>query len=86
MADQEKEPEIYESRLRFFNQTVGRTRTAAVIAKSWWVPISIPANLMCALGNSDERLSLTSVKNSTQAACKKRAIHFSAHIYIWESI
>ena len=63
-------PERYERRLRFLSHTDGRIAKAIVIAKRLCAFRSMPVKAKCAEGNTDDKLSPSSVMYSTQLACK----------------
>ena len=64
-------PERYERRLRFLSQTDGRIAKAIVVAKRLCAFRSMPVKAKSAEGNTDDKLSPSSVMYSTQLACKK---------------
>ncbi|KAH9624864.1 hypothetical protein KSS87_002562 [Heliosperma pusillum] len=49
----------------------GRIAMVAASAKRWWAPSSRPNTVKCALGNNDDKLSLSSIIYSTQDACRE---------------
>lgn len=62
-------PEMYESKLRFLSHTVGRTARAVSSMKKVLLSRGAPKTVMEAPGKSEDRLSPSRIRNSTQQAC-----------------
>ena len=73
-------PERYERRLRFLSQTDGRIAKAIVIAKRLCAFRLMPVKVKCAKGNTEDKLSPSSVMNSTQLAYKYEKFYFCSII------
>ena len=73
-------PERYERRLRFLSQTDGRIAKAIVIAKRLCAFRLMLVKFKCAEGNTEDKLSPSSVMNSTQLAYKYEKFYFCSII------